>query len=424
MSRLAIRVLGGTREVGRSAILLDTGKTRVLLDYGMKLIPKEHPQFPPMVDEKIDAILLSHAHLDHSGSIPRLYRNERSPPIYGVDITREYTEILLYDAIKVAKLKGHSLGYGPDEVRKALNNFRSIEYGVPFKVGDLEITAYNAGHIPGSAMFHIKYNSNTLLYTGDFNTVKSRLMPPADIDDIPRTDFLITESTYALKEHPPREGQELLLKSVVIETLKQGGTAVVAGFAIGRLLEVAMALKAQGFKGRIYLDGMARKSTEITERYPERVRDFSEMALVTREITFVRNWNMRKKVAKRPSVILTTSGMIEGGPVHYYLKEKGDDENSSITLTGYQIEGTEGRRLLKDGKVAIDGEDKLIMMKVNLLNFSAHASRSGILKLIDSVRPSGVMVVHGEDSERFANELEEREGISAFSPEVEEEILI
>ncbi len=424
MSKLTIRVLGGTREVGRSAILLDTGKTRVLLDYGMKLIPKQHPQFPPMVDEEVDAILLSHAHLDHSGSIPRLYRRGRAPPIYGIDITRDYSEILLYDAIKVAKIKDHSLGYGADEVRRALNNFRPIEYGVPFRVGDLEITAYNAGHIPGSAMFYIKYDSSTLLYTGDFNTSRSRLMPAADIDEIPKTDFLITESTYAFKEHPPRDKQEVLLKNVVLETIKARGTAIIAGFAIGRLLEVAMALKAQGYKGRLFLDGMARRSTEITESYPERVRDYNEMALVAREITFVKNWAMRKKVAKRPSVILTTSGMIEGGPVHYYLKEKGEDENSSITLTGYQIEGTEGRRLLEEGKVEIDGEDRWILMKVNQLNFSAHASRSGIMKLIHSVRPSGVMVVHGEDSEKFANQLEEKEGISAFSPEVDEEVLI
>jgi len=422
MGKISVSVLGGTREVGKSAILLEAGGTRVLLDYGMKLIPKEHPQFPP-IPEKVDAVLLSHAHLDHSGSLPRLVRKGFDIPIYGIDITREYIDLLLYDAIKVAKLKEHNIGYGSKEVRKVLNNFRPVEFNVPFKIGDLEITAFNAGHIPGSAMFYIRYDGRSLLYTGDFNTLSSRLMPPAQIENIPEVDILITESTYAMREHPPREKQESLLKEIIIDTLKSGGTAVVAGFAIGRLLEVAMALRAKGFRGKIFLDGMARRSTEITELFSNRVRDSDDLKLTTMSITSVRNWQMRKKIAKKPNVILTTSGMLEGGPVHYYMKERREDENSTITLTGYQVDGTEGRRLLEEGRVEIEGEETWIMMKVNQLNFSAHASRSGILRMINELKPESIMVVHGEHSNLFAEELEDKMGISSFSPEIGEEII-
>ncbi|HDI73950.1 MAG TPA: MBL fold metallo-hydrolase [Candidatus Korarchaeota archaeon] len=422
MGKISVTTLGGTREVGKSAILLEAGGTRVLLDYGMKLIPKKHPEFPP-IPEKVDAVLLTHAHLDHSGSLPRLVSHGHDVPVYGIDITREYAELLLYDAIKVAKLKGHSIGYGPKDVRKILNNFRPIEFNVPFKVGDLEVTAINAGHIPGSAMFHIRYNGTSVLYTGDFNTKASRLMPPASIEDIPPVDILITESTYAMKEHPPRVKQEALLKEIIVETLKSGGTAIVAGFAIGRLLEVAMALRARGFKGRLFLDGMARRSTEITEYFSNRVRDADDLKLAIRSITSVRNWHMRKKITKRPNAILTTSGMLEGGPVHYYVRERKEDENSTITLTGYQVDGTEGRRLLEEGKMEIEGEETWIMMKVNQLNFSAHASRSGILKLIKELKPGSVIVVHGEESNEFANELEDKMGLSAFSPELGEEVI-
>ncbi len=422
MGKISIAALGGTREVGKSAVLLEAGETRVLLDYGMKLIPKEHPEFPP-IPERVDAVLLTHAHLDHSGSLPRLVSHGKNVPVYGIDVTREYTELLLYDTIKVAKMRKHNIGYGPKDVRKMLNNFRPVEFNVPFKIGNLEVMAINAGHIPGSAMFYLKYDGRSVLYTGDFNMILSRLMPPASIEDIPPTDILITESTYAMKEHPPRSKQEALLKEIVVETLKSGGTAIVAGFAIGRLLEVAMALRSRGFRGRLFLDGMARKSTEITEYFSNRVRDSDDLRLAIRSITSVRNWYVRKKIAKKSDVILTTSGMLEGGPVHYYLKEKKEDENSTVTLTGYQVEGTEGRRLLEEGKMEIEGEETWIMMKVNQLNFSAHTGRSGILSLIKELRPESVMVVHGENSDMFANELEEKMGVSAFSPEIEEEAI-
>lgn len=421
MAKLTITALGGTREVGKSALLLEAGRTRVLLDYGMKLIPKQHPEFPPLPDE-VDAVLLSHAHLDHSGSIPRLFASGKEVPVYALDVTKHYTELLLYDTIKVAKIRDHEIGYGTRDVNRFLESFRQIEFNVPFKVGDIEVTAIDAGHIPGSAMFHISYDGKSILYTGDFNTVESRLMPSARLDDVPDVDVVITESTYAKREHPPRDKQEMLLKDAVMETISSGGTAIIAGFAIGRLLEVAMALRARGFRGDLFLDGMARKSTEITAEFSNRVRSYDEMMLTIRSLLPVKDWGMRERISRRPSVVLTTSGMLEGGPVHYYLKERKDDENSMITLTGYQVDGSEGRRLLEEGKIEIGGEENWINMKVNQLNFSAHASRSGILKLIRELGPKEVIVVHGDRTSEFALELEERMGVKARAPEVDETI--
>ncbi|HDI86455.1 MAG TPA: MBL fold metallo-hydrolase [Candidatus Korarchaeota archaeon] len=424
MSKMLVSVLSGYNEVGRSAILVEAGDTRILLDYGMKLIPKSQPLFPPEV-EGVDAVLLSHAHLDHSGAIPALFRSRgKWPKVYALDITRDYSDVLLADAIKVAKARGHTLPYGMREVRQSLANFRQVEFGVPFKVGDVEITAYNAGHIPGSAMFYLRYDGKSILYTGDLNMRETRLMPAADTS-IPKVDLLIMESTYAFKEHPRREGQEMLLKEVVDETLKSGGVAVIAGFAIGRLLEIAMALKARGFRGRMFLDGMARRGAEITDAYPDRVRDPDILRYVERFIKPVDGWRLRKKLVKRPNVILTTSGMLEGGPVHFYLKELKDDPKSSVTLTGYQIEGTEGRRLIEEGRMTIDGEEVEIQMKVNQLNFSAHASDSGLRRFVKQLEPEAIMTIHGEYSARFAKELTEEFGISAIAPsEAGEEILV
>ncbi len=424
MSKMSVSVLSGHNEVGRSAVLVEAGDTKILLDYGMKLIPKSQPLFPPEVED-IDAVLLSHAHLDHSGAIPTLFRSRgKWPKVYALDITRDYSDVLLADAIKVAKARGHTLPYGMREARQSLANFRQVEFGVPFKVGDIEITAYNAGHIPGSAMFYLRYDGKSILYTGDLNMRETRLMPAADMS-IPKVDLLIMESTYAFKEHPRREGQEMLLKEVVDETLRSGGVAVIAGFAIGRLLEIAMALKARGFRGRMFLDGMARRGAEITDAYPDRVRDPDILRYVERFIKPVDGWRLRKKLVKRPNVILTTSGMLEGGPVHFYLKELKDDPKSSVTLTGYQIEGTEGRRLIEEGRMTIDGEEVEIQMKVNQLNFSAHASDSGLRRFVKQLEPEAIMTIHGEYSARFAKELTEEFGISAIAPsEAGEEILV
>ncbi len=413
MSKISIRVLGANTEVGRSAIMVQAGDKRILLDYGLKLIPKKEPLYPEEVDD-VDAVLLSHAHVDHSGAIPTLFRGRDDIPIYGVDVTKDLMELLLYDSIKVAKRRGYQLRYGPKEVKKALKNYRPIEYRVPFRIGDVRVIAYDAGHILGSAMFRLEFDGFSILYTGDFNLRKSRLVPPADTN-ISKVDLLITESTYAFREHPPRKGQERLLKKIVLETMKNKGLSVIAGFAIGRLAEIALVLSDLNIK--FFLDGMAKKSAKITEEHRDRVRNFREFRRAMEATIFVKSWKMRRKIVNKPSVVLTTSGMLEGGPVHFYLKEKHEDERSSITLTGYQIEGTEGRKLLETGEITIDDEDIEVDMRVSQLNFSAHASRSNILELIKTVSPDMVIPVHGEETEGFAEELRKTFNIASVSLE-------
>ncbi len=413
MGRMTVQVVSGYDEVGKSAVLVEAGGKRILLDYGMKLVPKQEPVFPPPVED-VDAVLLTHAHLDHSGAIPTLFKNGRGPAIYGIDVTREYSDILLSDAIKVARIRGHSIPFGMREVRTTLSRFRYVEYGVPFRIGEVEVIPFNAGHIPGSAMYYLSYDGRSMLYTGDFNLTETRLMPRADLD-IPRVDLLVMESTYAYREHPERSGQEQLLRNLVEDALKRGGSAVVAGFAIGRLVEVAMALRSRGFRGPLFLDGMAKRGLDITEAFADRVKDPDYLRYVSRGIRRVNGWNLRKRIASSRSVILTTSGMLEGGPVHFYIKRLKDDPNSSLTLTGYQIQGTEGRRLLEEGKMTLDDEEVRVEMRVTQLNFSAHASRRNLLELIREISPKTVIPMHGDATDRFAEEISERYGISAFS---------
>jgi putative mRNA 3-end processing factor len=410
MPKVSIRVLGSNLEVGRSAILVEMGGKRILMDYGMKLVPKKEPMYPEEVKD-VDAVLLTHAHVDHSGSIPLPF-NGKEVPIYGIDITRDFTELLLFDSLRVAKKRGYQLKYSAEQIKRALSAYRPVEYGVPFRIGEIRVTAYNAGHIPGSAMFRLEYNGFSLLYTGDFNLKKTRLMPSADTS-FPKVDVLITESTYAFREHPPRSGQEMLLKNLVKNVISRGGMPIIAGFAIGRLAEVAMALRAAGVNEPVFLDGMAREGMRITQQYPERVRDFRELSRIFDTITFVGGWKMRRKLVKRSSIVLTTSGMLEGGPVRFYLGERAEDEKSAVVLTGYQIEGTDGRRLLEEGRINLEGSDMDVNMKVSQLNFSAHASRSDIFELINIASPDVVIPVHGEETERFSEEIRKR-GTSSF----------
>ena len=424
MAQISVQIVGGRTEVGRTAILLEAGGKRILLDYGVKLVPKKPPLFPPEVED-VDAVLLTHAHLDHSGAIPLLFRDGDGPPVYAVDVTAKYLEILYPDALKVSRQRDGpgAMPYGYREVARALRNFRSVEYGVPFKVGGVEITPFNSGHIPGGAMFHISCDGVNVLYTGDFNLSQTRLMPPAELD-LPRVDLLITESTYAFKEHPSRSGQERLLHALVRQTLKRRGLAIVAGFAIARLTEVAMALRMSGFPGPIFLDGMARRALDVTEAYSDRVRDPDLLHFTGGSLRRVSGWQLRRKVADMSTVVLTTSGMLEGGPVHYYIKSRLGDPESHIVLTGYQIEGTEGRRLLEEGRMVIDGSEVEVDLRVSQLNFSAHADMEGLVKMVRAASPRLVIPVHGEETERFARYISEELGFEAFLPSVGEEVTL
>ena len=416
----SVRPLGAVDEVGRSAFLLEAEGKRVLLDYGIKLQPKQRPLFPPEVG-RVDAVLLTHTHLDHSGALPTLCHGNGCPPVYGIDVTRDFMELLLYDSIKVAKRRGYPLHFNSADVKRVLGKFRPVEYGVTFRLGPLEITPFDAGHIPGSAMYLIKADGSSLLYTGDYNLKETRLCAGADTN-LPEVDVLITETTYSDREHPKRKGQELLLKEVVSDTLRRGGLALVAGFAIARLNEVAMALQARGQSQRAYLDGMARACSEIIQSYPHRLRDPDEFGFSLRHLAAVEHWKDRGGLAKGPNVVLTTSGMLEGGPAHFYIDKRKTDPVSSITLTGYQIDGTEGRRLLNEGEMFIDGQKSPIDMRVSQLDFSSHVGRTDLRNFVELISPSTVVPVHGESPEKFGSELKARMDVEVILPELEQDM--
>lgn len=412
---IEISFLGAMGTVGCSGILIDTTAEKILLDYGTK--PTDvPPKFPIEVSSKPDAIILSHCHLDHSGALPLLFISYDHLPIYGINVTKPLTELLLLDAIKVSKEEGVELPFEKREVYVTLKNFIERNYRDEFKVHNSKITFYDAGHVPGSLMALITSQGKNLLYTGDFNLIDTRLLKKADLD-LPKIDILITESTYSDRDHPSRKSQERELIRIVNETIATDGICLIAGFAVSRVAEIILVLDAYGIDYPIFIDGMAKRAITIINKYRNLLRDPKSLDKALEKVEYVVTHRMRRKIIKDSCVIIATSGMLKGGPIVYYLKNLYNRKNCSLILTGWQLEGTPGKILLETGRYINQklGLNLEVKMFVRRLDFSAHAGRTELFKFIEKTNPEKVFCIHGDHTEEFANELIGK-GFEAIAP--------
>jgi putative mRNA 3-end processing factor len=412
---IEVSFLGAMGTVGCSGILIDTGTEKILLDYGTR--PREiPPKFPIQLPKKPDAIILSHCHLDHSGALPLFFRDSENLPIYAINVTKPLAELLLLDSIKVSREEGIELPFEKKEINTTLRNFVDCNYREEFNVHNSKITFYDAGHVPGSLMTLITSQSKNLLYTGDFNSIDTRLLKKADFD-LPKIDVLITESTYSDRDHPPRKSQEKELVKIIKETLAVDGVCLIAGFAIGRIAELLLVLDAYGIDYPVFVDGMAKRAITITNNYRNLLRDPKGLDKALEKVEYVATHRMRKRIIKEPCVILTTSGMLQGGPIVYYLEKLYDKRNCSLILAGWQLEGTPGKILLETGRYINEkfGLNFEIKMFVKRLDFSAHAGRTELFKFIEKINPEKIFCIHGDHTQEFANELKEK-GFDAIAP--------
>ncbi|PSQ04521.1 MBL fold metallo-hydrolase [Halobacteriales archaeon QS_6_71_20] len=412
---MEIQFLGGAREVGRSAVLVDDA---LLLDFGS--LTGDPPQYPVSRPEP-DAVVVSHGHLDHVGQVPALLRGDRRPTVHWTPPTADLARVLAEDTLK---LRGYDCTFTRNHVRRLGEVERRHGYGEPFVVAaggtDYEVTLHDAGHIPGSAHVLVDDGETRLLYTADFHTDDTRLLSGSTAR--PDADAVICESTYSDVRHEDRARVEERFVETVRETRWEGGTALIPAFAIGRTQEVLSVLGDADV--RPYLDGMGQRVTDLLRRHPEFVRDPAALRRAKSGARYVTGKDgQRDRIAADNEAVVTTSGMLSGGPVMSYLPMLRSDPTNRVCLTGYQVEGTNGRELLERGRCELNGAVVPVAARVEPFDFSAHADRNGLRSFLDAYRGATVLVNHGDRCPAFAADLR-ADGHDAAAPELGERVTV
>jgi|TARA_B100000287_G_scaffold176911_1_gene166905 putative mRNA 3-end processing factor len=420
-----IKVLGAAGEVGRSAFQVNCDGTNFLLDYGVMFgKPRGAPPTYPLhvKPRDIDSVIITHAHLDHSGCVPSLFVSGNCN-VYGTAPTFDLSKLLIQDMIKIEK---NSHSFGIPEIDNMMQKSKIIGFKEKITRGNASFELRSSGHVIGGSTVLVESNNKKLFYTGDINLRGSRLLPPADMD-IGEVDMVITESTYSQENQMPRNESEKGLIDFANEVIDRKGTLFIPSFSVERSQEVASVLINSGFKHKIIMDGMALKVNEVLLRYPEYLRNPEIFKNVMDKVVAVRDHNERKKALKEPCVVISPAGMLVGGNAVYYLQELSFSDKNGIALVSYQGEGTPGKKLLDTGKVQTRGKDLNVKAEVKQFQFSGHADRDSLFEMIKNLKGNPrIMTVHGDDESctRFAEEIHEKFGFEAHAAKLDEKIII
>ncbi|MEM2590937.1 MAG: beta-CASP ribonuclease aCPSF1, partial [Zestosphaera sp.] len=410
-----ITALGGFQEVGRSSILLETQESKILLDFGYNPSAPTLKQSMPRLDvanipvEDIDAVVVTHAHLDHCGLVPLLFKFGYEGPVYATEATRDLMILLQLDLLDISKREGKPLPFDLQDVHKALLHTVTLKYGEVTDIApDVRLTFYRAGHILGSAIahLHIGVGLHNIVYTSDFKYGKTRLLDEAHTE-FPRVDTLLMESTYGNATQLPRDEAEAKFVDVINRTLQRKGKVLIPTLAVGRAQEVLAILATAMDEGKIpetpvYVEGMINEVTAIHTAYPDllssEIRNLineGRNPFLHKAFKVVEPGKARVEIvdSDEPAVILATSGMLTGGPAVEYFKIMASDPKNTILFVNYQVEGTLGRKV-KDGvkNVNLVVEDKLETITINMEveaieGFSGHSDQNQLLAYLESLTP-------------------------------------
>jgi len=420
-----IKVLGAAGEVGRSAFQVNCDGTNFLLDYGVMFGKPRGapPSYPLHVKPRdIDSVIITHAHLDHSGCVPSLFVSGNCN-VYGTAPTFDLSKLLIQDMIKIEK---NSHSFGVPEIDNMMAKSKIIGFKEKITRGNASFELRSSGHVIGGSTVLVESKNKKLFYTGDIKLRGSRLLPPADLD-IGEMDMVITESTYSQENQMPRKESEKGLIDFANEVIDRKGTLFIPSFSVERSQEVASVLINSGFNHKIIMDGMALKVNEVLLRYPEYLRNPEIFKDVIEKVVSVRDHNERKKALSEPCVVISPAGMLVGGNAVYYLQELSFNDRNGIALVSYQGEGTPGKKLLDTGKVQTRGKDLNVKAEVKQFQFSGHADRDSLFEMIKNLKGNPkIMTVHGDDESctRFAEEIHERFGFEAHAAKLDEKITL
>lgn len=441
--------LGAWREVGRSCSMLQTQDSKVLIDVGVKF--DEGDPATPMFwlgevqpFESIDAVVLTHGHLDHCGLLPLLFKYGYDGPVYCTTPTRDLMALLTMDYIKVAQAQGQKKPYDAEDVRKAIAHCIPLDWGETTDISpDLRLTYHDAGHILGSSVthFHVGEGRYNVAFSGDIKYETSWLFNKAT-NKFPRLDALICESTYGGGDNfqPSRIEAHEQAKAVIKKTLERGGKVIFPVFAVGRSQEVMLVIEELVRKGDIpevpvYLDGMIWEATAIHTCYPEylnenlkkRILHENDNPLLAPFFKRVDSWDMRQKVCADPDpcIVLATSGMLTGGPVLEYMKHWADDDRNALCFVGFNAEGSLGRKLQRGWRempIKEDGQHRSVRVTMDIETidgFSGHCDRRQLMNFVGTAEPKPKLVLtgHGEASKciDFAKSIQDKYEIEARS---------
>ncbi|MHA1148991.1 MAG: beta-CASP ribonuclease aCPSF1 [Promethearchaeota archaeon] len=428
---LSIRLtsLGGFREVGRSCFLMQTRDSNIMIDCGLNVgNPGDrfpHFEVPEFSIRDLDAVVISHAHLDHCGLVPFLYKYGFRGPVYTTLPTRNLSTMLQLDFVQICEKEGIPPPYSKSDVKTTVLHTIPLSWGKVTDIApDVKLTLHNSGHILGSSMVHLHFGKGgyNFVYTGDFKFQKTRLLEKANVK-FPRVESLLIEATYGGPQDriPSRQDSEKELRQILTSTIKRGGKILIPVLAVGRAQELIIILEELISKGiiekvPIFLDGLISEATAIHTANPDFLSsDLREKILHQGKNPFLSDFfttvsanEEREDVIKGGScIILATSGMLIGGPSVQYLKGLAMDSNSSLLFVSYQVSGTLGNRIQRGFREFqyVDAKGRMQLVKLNLNvftleGFSGHSSRSQISQFLRRIQPRPKLVItnHGEES--------------------------
>lgn len=422
---MEIVFLGGTKEVGASSVLIKTEKKNILIDAGIKVNEDGKEALPDLSIlenlrkevQTLDAIIISHAHLDHCGALPVVNRNFPETRIYCTVPTKALMQVMLNDALKVAIATSGLTLYDEEDIDRTIRNTTAVPYEETYSLtDDVSFVLLNAGHVLGAAGILIQSNEGTVLYTGDYTIFQQRTIEGQKMTEFLKdgVNIVITEGTYGGSTHHKRRDEIKKMIDVIEDTIEKGGKVLIPAFALGRAQEVILAVKDRKNKNYpVYVDGMIRTvnsiykshSNYLTRHCYNEIKKTGSL-FYTQEIIEVENEKDREKImqSSEPYVIIASSGMLAGGLSPVYAEKIINDEKNAIIIVGYQDEESPGRQLLNlaeksstSRKIVLNGTEQEVKCRVEKAQLSAHSDKNDIIFFLESIPADYIYLMHGEE---------------------------